>query len=121
MIEEFVLAPSYSRLSTTIASTGLNCRVRNENGCNPTDEAPEQNLQSSLSIRNWGSTKHGQAKKSVAPPDRIRTCDMGVFGPLLYQTELRGTNSERLNTSMSILIDTEERQHYKKIQDKSKI
>ena len=36
-----VLATSYSRLATTIASTGLNCRVRNENGCDPSDESPE--------------------------------------------------------------------------------
>lgn len=37
-----VLAASYSCLSTTIASTGLNCRVRNENGCDPGDKPPEQ-------------------------------------------------------------------------------
>src|SRR3989338_5719135 len=35
----FVLAPSYSCLATTIASTRLNCRVRNENGCDPSDKA----------------------------------------------------------------------------------
>ena len=43
--ERSVLAPSYSRLSTTIASGGLNCRVRNENGCTPSDEAPTQKAQ----------------------------------------------------------------------------
>ena len=43
-----VLAPSYSCLSTTIASGGLNCRVRNENGCTPSDKAPTQNTQKIL-------------------------------------------------------------------------
>lgn len=28
-----------------IGSTRLNCRVRNENGCDPCDESPEHNLQ----------------------------------------------------------------------------
>src|SRR3989344_2948105 len=43
--ENSVLATSYSRLATKIASTGLNCRVRNENGGDPSDKSPEQNLQ----------------------------------------------------------------------------
>lgn len=42
-IKYSVLAPSYSRLATTIASTRLNCRVRNENGCFPSDEALAHN------------------------------------------------------------------------------
>src|ERR1700733_3362870 len=41
----FVLATSYSRLSTTIASRGLNCRVRKENGCDPSDKSPGQKEQ----------------------------------------------------------------------------
>lgn len=41
-----VLAASYSPLHKgTIASTGLNCRVRNENGCGPRDEPPRQYIQ----------------------------------------------------------------------------
>ena len=40
-----VLATSYSRLSTTIASAGLNFRVRKENGCDPCDESPGQKEQ----------------------------------------------------------------------------
>ena len=41
----FVLATSYSRLATTIASRGLNCRVRKENGCGPSDKSPGQKEQ----------------------------------------------------------------------------
>jgi len=39
-----MLAPSYSRLATTIASEKLNCRVRNGNGCTLFDEAPTYNI-----------------------------------------------------------------------------
>ena len=39
-------AITYSRLATTIGAGGLNFRVRNENGCDPTAEAPAQNAQS---------------------------------------------------------------------------
>lgn len=35
-----MLAPSYSRLATTIASEELNFCVRNENRCTLFDEAP---------------------------------------------------------------------------------
>src|SRR3989344_5362674 len=45
VVENCVLAASYSPLSSTIASTGLNCRVRNENGCDPSDKPPERNFQ----------------------------------------------------------------------------
>ena len=38
-----MLAPAYSPLASTIGSGRLNCRVRNENGCTPSDEAPTQN------------------------------------------------------------------------------
>ncbi len=41
LFKYYVLAPSYFRLATIIASTRLNFRVRNENGCDPRDEAPE--------------------------------------------------------------------------------
>jgi hypothetical protein len=44
-IKDFVLAATYSRLSTTIGAEGLNCRVRNENGCTPFAKPPTQNLQ----------------------------------------------------------------------------
>ena len=44
-IDFFVLATSYSRLTTTIASTRLNCCVRKENRCDPSDESPEQTNQ----------------------------------------------------------------------------
>ena len=44
-VSTFVLATSYSCLATTIASTGLNCRVRNENGCDTSDKSPERNFQ----------------------------------------------------------------------------
>ncbi len=37
--------------TSTIGSGGLNCRVRNENGCGPTDKPPEQNIQSNLNLR----------------------------------------------------------------------
>ena len=43
-LESFVLASAYSRLATTIGSEGLNCRVRNENGCTPFDETPTQKI-----------------------------------------------------------------------------
>jgi len=38
-----MLAPSYFRVSTIIASTGLNFRVRNGIGCGPGDEALAHN------------------------------------------------------------------------------
>ena len=47
-LENFVLAVSYSRLATTIASTGLNFRVRKENGCDPSDKPPEQNFEDQM-------------------------------------------------------------------------
>src|SRR3989344_7021737 len=50
LLELSVLAPSYSRLSTTIASRGLNCRVRNENGWDPSDEALAQKAQDLLPL-----------------------------------------------------------------------
>ena len=59
MFENFVLAPSYSRLSTTIASTRLNYRVRNENGCDPSDEAPEQKEQTSP-LKTKSDTRNGK-------------------------------------------------------------
>ncbi len=40
-IQHLVLALSYSPLASTIASTELNCRVRNENGCDLCDKAPK--------------------------------------------------------------------------------
>jgi len=49
--EHSVLAPTYSPLASTIGSGGLNCRVRNENGCTPSDEAPTQRAQISLCAR----------------------------------------------------------------------
>ena len=44
LIKNLVLATSYSPLASTIASTELNCRVRNENGCDLCDESPELNF-----------------------------------------------------------------------------
>src|SRR3989338_10983276 len=46
--EHSVLAPTYSRLSTTIGAGGLNFRVRKENGCDPTAEAPARSAQACL-------------------------------------------------------------------------
>src|SRR3989344_545005 len=43
--EHSVLAPAYSPLASTIGSGRLNCRVRNENGCSPSDKAPTRNAQ----------------------------------------------------------------------------
>jgi hypothetical protein len=43
-IKNFVLAPTYSCLTTTIGAGELNCRVRNENGCDLSAKAPEQNF-----------------------------------------------------------------------------
>ena len=40
-----VLAATYSRLATTIGAEGLNCRVRNENGCFPFAKPPTHNFQ----------------------------------------------------------------------------
>ncbi len=48
VIENLVLAPSYSPFSSTIATTRLNCRVRNENGCDPRVKAPKPNFQFSM-------------------------------------------------------------------------
>ena len=45
LIEYFVLATSYSPFSSTIASTELNFRVRNENGCDLCDKSPKQKIQ----------------------------------------------------------------------------
>lgn len=45
-----MLAPTYSPLASTIGSRGLNCRVRKENGCDPSDKAPTQNIQR-ISVR----------------------------------------------------------------------
>jgi len=76
----FVLAPSYSRLSTTIASGGLNCRVRNENGCGPSDKALAQNTEEIISAdfttghrRNaWpvGSFAFLPGRTGVTPPPK---------------------------------------------------
>ncbi len=41
----FVLAATYSCLATTIGADGLNCRVRNENGCNTVAKPPGQKEQ----------------------------------------------------------------------------
>ncbi len=54
LLKDFVLATSYSRLTTTIASTGLNCGVRNENRCDPSDKSPEQKLQLHYGFRKRG-------------------------------------------------------------------
>ena len=43
-----MLAPTYSCIATTIGSTGLNCRVRNENGCDPGDKALAHNIRYSI-------------------------------------------------------------------------
>gem|GEM_PF-5907795 len=45
MFKNYVLAATYSRLSTTIGAEGLNCRVRNENGCTPFAKPPTHNFQ----------------------------------------------------------------------------
>ena len=60
-----VLAPSYSRLSTTIASRGLNFRVRKENGCDPSDEAPEQDTQKTPAIGNRRTTRTNQQDRKT--------------------------------------------------------
>ena len=75
--EHSVLAPTYSRLSTTIGAGGLNYRVRNENGCDPTAEAPARNAQSipfvnppaggeerhAFVLTDSGETKHKRIKR----------------------------------------------------------
>ncbi len=48
LFKHSVLAPTYSPLASTIGSRGLNCRVRKENGCDPSDKAPTQNAQMSI-------------------------------------------------------------------------
>ena len=48
--EFFVLAATYSCLATTIGAEGLNCRVRNENGCTPFAKPPTQNTQKNFSV-----------------------------------------------------------------------
>ena len=40
-----MLAASYSPLASTIATTELNFRVRNENGCDPGVKPPTQKIQ----------------------------------------------------------------------------
>lgn len=62
--EHSVLAPTYSPLASTIGSRGLNFRVRKENGCDPSDKAPTQNVQrpiflSGNPLRNNGSPLAG--------------------------------------------------------------
>ena len=44
LFKHYVLAISYFPLASIIASTGLNFRVRNENGCDPSDESPEHKV-----------------------------------------------------------------------------
>src|SRR3989344_6091853 len=43
-LEYSVLAATYSCLTTTIGADGLNCRVRNENGCNTVAKPPTHNI-----------------------------------------------------------------------------
>ena len=44
-VENSVLAATYSPLASTIGTTGLNFRVRNENGCDPSVKPPTQKTQ----------------------------------------------------------------------------
>src|SRR3989338_9767728 len=57
-IEYSVLAPSYSCLTTTIASTRLNYRVRNENGCDPGDKALARNTRYSVFKFHYGAGRN---------------------------------------------------------------
>src|SRR3989338_561591 len=59
-IEYSVLAPSYSCLTTTIASTRLNYRVRNENGCDPGDKALARNTRYSVFKFHYGAGRNGR-------------------------------------------------------------
>ncbi len=49
---------TYSPLTSTIGSSGLNFRVRNENGCDPTDKPPEQKTQYRFLIRHKENIEH---------------------------------------------------------------
>ncbi len=72
----FVLATSYSCLATTIASGGLNCRVRNENGCGPSDKSPGQKEQLFSAGMNGSAKSFFLQKKLLAMPraDALRPC-----------------------------------------------
>src|SRR3989344_2657633 len=97
-VESSVLATSYSRLSTTIASTGLNCRVRKENGCCPSDKSPERSFQrpiflSGTPLRNNGSPLAGRAHfiyEKPASPDieSRRATHQRILSVLLFDTRL---------------------------------
>ena len=49
LFEHSVLAATYSCLTTTIGADGLNCRVRDENGCNTVAKPPTQKAQIGVS------------------------------------------------------------------------
>ena len=71
-----MLAPSYSRLATTIASRGLNCRVRNENGCGPSDEALAHNTEMNLILR---QPKNDTKRNSIENKSRLSQPLTGLF------------------------------------------
>ena len=83
-----VLATSYSRLSTTIASRGLNCRVRNENGCDPSDKAPEQNFQTQKILSLKTEERH---KKKTEKQKRLRDSHIS------FREFCRGISTPRLH------------------------
>ena len=78
----FVLAPSYSRLSTTIASGGLNCRVRNENGCDPSDKALAQNTEEIISADfTTGHRRNAWPGRKLRFPTGQNGCDPTAEAP----------------------------------------
>ena len=75
-LEYSVLAATYSCLTTTIGADGLNCRVRNENGCNTVAKPPTHNIRfSSLSETCSLKTEGDNLKERIfySPPSHKAT------------------------------------------------
>ena len=63
--------------TTTIAASGLNCRVRNENGCDPAAKPPEPNTRNShfvlkdLKGESVGDFKHAKGVQKTVVLYRV--------------------------------------------------
>ena len=72
-----MLAATYSCLATTIGADGLNCRVRNENGCNTVAKPPTQKAQSLLFVERRAirlrSCELRRDKHKPHPPSSLQT------------------------------------------------
>jgi len=90
-----------------IASRELNCRVRNETGCDPSDESPEHNMRlyiiivsalkkisKKLTSRKHGIRRHFPNKKSMCNTPR------GIKPRLAQEETRQRISTPRLNASL---------------------